>query len=353
MILLLLLFIPLLIALFNYVVFNKKISVKEFWLHILCQFVIASLSVSLIYFSNTYDVEIWNGSVIDKKFERVSCRHSYQCNCVEHCSTDSEGDEDCYEICQTCYEHDYDIDWKVYSNIRTWNIDTVDRQGLEEPPRWSEVKIGDPVSIRKTYINYIKASPNTLFKQQGLVDKYKSELPDYPSNIYDYYKINRIVDLAGQIKDIQLWEKDLFILNSVLGYQKQVNIVIVFLREKPREFISALEQYWLGGKKNDVVLVINLVNEEINWVDVLAWTDNEIFKIELRDAILDLKTLEKNKVLITLSEQINKNYVRKPMKDFEYLKSSITPTTAQWIIFSLFGLISSIVLSIYFYQNEI
>lgn len=39
------------------------------------------------------------------------------------------------------------------------------------------------------------------------------------------------------------------------------------------------------------------------------------------------------------------------MKDFEYLKNAITPTFGTWIAAMIVGLISSIGLGIFFYNN--
>lgn len=228
-----------------------------------------------------------NGEVTGKKSVKISCSHSYQCNCVKSCSKDSNGRETCYDICQICYDHLYDIDWMVYSNIGNFIIDRLDRQGLKEPPRWSIVKIGDPVSKYHNYDNYIKASPDTLFRDQGVLDKYKNLIPKYPDKIYDYYRVDRLVEVGTNVKDKKLWNQSISELNKKLGPAKEANLIIVFTTQ-PHEYFYALRQAWIGGKKNEIGLKNN--NEPI-WDEIMAWSQNKNIEVKLRDEIMAIKII--------------------------------------------------------------
>ena len=48
-------------------------------------FLVGLLFVAIISGAGAYyqmdDVEVWNGQVLSKQHERVSCSHSYSCNC--------------------------------------------------------------------------------------------------------------------------------------------------------------------------------------------------------------------------------------------------------------------------------
>lgn len=68
--------IPLILAIAGFIILGG-ITWKEFLLQVGAQVLVAGLSAAAIYASNTYDTEIWNGIVTDKKQVRVSCSHSY------------------------------------------------------------------------------------------------------------------------------------------------------------------------------------------------------------------------------------------------------------------------------------
>jgi hypothetical protein len=147
--------------------------------------------------------------------------------------------------------------------------------------------------------------------------------------------MSRTVFVNGaSVEHVQYWNTDLSAVNAELGALKQSNAVLVFVKNLPEDYFYALEQHWVGGKKNDVILVIGLDSsgKKASWVNVLAWENNNLFKVKLRDAILDLDTLERWTVLPMLKDHTVKYHQRKPMKDFEYLTASITPTVTQWIV---------------------
>lgn len=350
MIFLSLLIIPILIALGVFIFGNGKITTKEFGFHILAQLIISIISAAIVYHQNVGDTETLNGAVTNKKRVQVHCRHSYSCHCV----TVSCGKNCRTTICQTCYDHNYDVDWNVYSNIEDLSINTLDSQGLQEPPRWTIVKIGDPVSKLHSYENYIKGAPGTLLKDQGLEGKYKTLLPDYPGIIYDYYHNDRMVTIGYGLPDIKEWNKSLSKLNSIVGYQKGCNIILVIGRKLDREYFYALSQHWIGGKKNDIIIILNMDGERIDWVQIMAWTDNEMFKVRLRDELFIMGNLNDRSLMMSIIDNnVRKFYVRKSMKDFKYLQASIKPTTTQWMWAMVIGTIVSILLAVFFFKEDV
>jgi len=345
--------IPLLVAALIFIFGSGKITLKEFFAQIVAQAMVAAISVATIYWSNTSDTETWNGRISDKKRVRVSCSHSYSCNCHQVC-TGSGQNQSCSTHCDTCYEHSFDVDWVIYTtNNENFDIDRVNRQGTQEPPRWTAAKIGEPTSLTHSYENYIKAAPDTLFRHQGLVEKYVKTLPSYPNKVFDYHRMNRMVTLGYVLPDLGQWNAELSEINADLGKSKQANVVVVVVNGLASDYAQALEQHWLGGKKNDVVVVMGAAGQSISWVHVMAWTTNELFKIQLRDALVEVGTLDRTTVLQTIKSHVAASYVRRPMKDFEYLKSSITPTTGQWVFSMVIGVILSLGLSFLFYREDI
>lgn len=341
MVFLTLFIIPFIAISISFFVFKKKVTWKEFLIQVLAQVIIVLSSSYLMFKSSVTDTEIWSGSVTDKKRERVSCEHSYSCNCRESCSG-SGSNRSCTTICDTCYEHIYDIDWNIYSNIGSFTINRIDRRGLSEPKRWSIVKIGDPVSRAMPYTNYIKGAKNSLFQKQGLMENFPN-LPNYPSQIYDYYKINRLITDGNFNIDKKEWNNKLMQINSVIGPMKEANLIIVLTDTNNLDYFYALEQKWLGGKKNDIIVVMS-VNEEnkFNWIKTMALTQSQIFQVTLENSLRDFNTLDIS-ILDKIKNQIKTNYQRKPMKDFEYLKASIKPTMKQLIISLICGLFLAII----------
>jgi hypothetical protein len=354
MILLTMLLIPTLIALGFMVLGGKDVTLLEFVTQLVVQTAVMAIVAYVIGCQNTHDVEVLNGRVTGKTKDEVSCSHSYECNCYDSCSTDSKGNTSCTRICSTCYEHDYDIDWNVSTSIG-WNvnIDRVDRQGLVAPTRWKKVIIGEPITLSHSYTNYVKASPDSLFRRQGLVEKYAKSIPPYPGEVYDYYRLDRLVTVGATIPEREQWNKHLSEVNADLGIRKQVNMVLVVTVDAPEEYFYALEQAWIGGKKNDAVLVVNTDSAgKITWTNVMAWTDNKLFQVELRDKVNAIGTLDRERVIQEFAKAVDTLYVRKPMKDFEYLSAQVKPTFGQWLFAMGFGLVLSIGLGIFFLKND-
>lgn len=328
-----LLTIPLIVAVLGFVVL-KTISWKEFLVQVGVQLVVAAASVGIIYSSNTWDSEILNGTVLSKAQVRVSCSHSYRCRChsVESCSGSGK-DRSCssHEECDTCYQHANDWDWDVISSINTLSIDRVDSRGSDEPPRWTAVRLGEPVAVEHSYTNYVKAAPDTLFRHQGLQKKYIKFLPPYPGEVYDYYRLNRLVLVNGaKVSNPQEWNEALAELNGKLGAPRQSNMVVVLAKNLPDDYYYALEEAWVGGKKNDTILVIGVDGVmHPTWAVVMAWSINKLFEVKLRDDIMGETVLTKDNVIAALDRNVSAYYKRKPMADFEYLQASITPTTTQ------------------------
>lgn len=349
MVFLVLLGIPLIVAVAGFI-WLDGITWKEFLVQVGAQLIVAGASMLIMYYASTYDTEVWNGIVVEKKMNWVSCSHSYPCNCRTTCDSKNN----CSTTCDTCYEHTWDYDWDVYtSNGEEITIDRIDRQGRGEPPRWTAVKIGEPTAYEHGYTSYIKAAPDSLFRHQGLVEKYAGTIPKYPDRIYDYYHLNRLVLVGVTMPDVAKWNEDLEKINSELGAAKQVNMVVV-LTDKPRDWFYALEESWIGGKKNDVVLVIGVdASLKPQWSEVMAWTTEKLFQVKLRDAVMDLPTVERAKTIRLLRDTTGDHFKRQPMAEFEYLKASIVPSATGWVVSLLIGLLVAAGLTYLFHLHDV
>jgi hypothetical protein len=162
------------------------------------------------------------------------------------------------------------------------------------------------------------------------------------------------VPIGVSVQDADKWNSDLMELNADLGSKKQVNILTVVTKNQPEEYYYALEQEWIGGKKNDVVLVISVDDSnQILWTNTMAWTDNKIFQVALRDSVMATKILNREQIMGVLRTNVETNFVRKPMKDFEYLSRTIKPTKGEWIFAMILGLLLSVGLSVFLELNDV
>lgn len=350
---LIVLLVPLALAGLAYA-FLDGITLKEFGLVGLACLVVAGSSAGIVSCSNTHDVEVWNGVVTGKQRNTVSCSHSYQCNCRQSC-TGSGKNQSCTTICDTCYEHSWDYDWDVYtSNQETVTIDRVDRQGVNEPGRFTSTRMGEPTTLTHSFTNYIKGSPGTLFRHQGLKEKYAGSIPAYPQDVYDYWHLDRLVLVGVNVNDARAWNRELSRINADLGRPKQVNMVVVLAKNKPHDWYYAVEETWIGGKKNDAILFISVDDQmKPQWAEVMAWTSNELFKVKLRDDIMDEPTIDRDAVMTALANNVRQYYVRKPMKDFEYLSSLIVPTGTQWAVTLIIALLVAGGLTFFMQTNDV
>lgn len=362
--LLFLLFLPLLIALGGYIWSVRRgdrsyrITLKEFFALVGVVVVLVGGGYGIGYVASreaaTRDYEIWNGRIVKKEKERVSCEHSYACN-PHPCMCDKDGCQTCWD---TCYEHANDWDWAFYtSNAERVEIARIDRRGSYEPPRFTKIRMGDPTALTHSYTNYIKGNPWSILRRQGLAERFKDLIPPYPIKIYDYHYADRFLSRGvGGLPEgaVAFWNKDLMELNADVGKKKEVNIIIVAVGAGDSSFLHALEEAWLGGKKNDVVVILGVTDYPvIEWARVMSWTRAEELKISLPDLLKDAGSLEKREeILGAIRSETERLFVRTPMKEFEYLLAGIQPPFWVFVLLSVMGIAASTLLTIYFYKED-
>jgi len=332
-------------------IFNNEISFKEILIQfgITLFFIVGAYTISKA--TLTSDTEILNGQVMSKDKDRVSCSHSYSCNC----STDSKGNTSC----DTCYEHSFDYDWNVHTNVGDLTIDRINRQGTKEPPRWTSVQIGEPVALEHSFKNYIKGAPMSIFNQENGTSNTKFQLmiPTYP-RVYDYYKINRIISIGVPLVNSNLLNDKLADSLKVLGPTKQSNILLVFVKTDDQSYRYVLERSWLGGKKNDIIIVIGVTDyPKISWVDTITLgknANNTMLQVKLRDDLMALQTIDNyDNIINIINADVKSNFNRKHMKDYAYLDNEIQPSMTAMIIIFVLTLLCNIGLSIFFFKNEV
>ncbi len=339
-------------------IFNTELTYAEMSLNIVIAFL---LSAGIYYggrYSSMADYEVLNGEVIGKSREITSCEHSYSCNCrtVQSCSGSGKN-RSCSTstVCDTCYEHSNDYDYRVKSNVGDFLINRVDRQGVSYPKRWVSVKNGDTVAMLHEYVNYVKAASDSLFHNElSILSTFNGKLPAYPLDIKDYQYIDRVLVDGITIPNISEWNAKLANILKTLGPQRQMNVVLVITTNTNPEYAQALKAYWQGGKKNDAIIVVGVSDyPTIGWVRVLSWSSDDMFNVSLRDKIWDLKTLAVDEVMRVIENESMTYFKRRPMAEFEYLKDAIEPSTWVIVLAGVLGVVVSLGLTVLFCRRDI
>jgi hypothetical protein len=324
------------------------------WQEAGAQALIAIILVTTVYsvsrYSQMADTEILNGQVTAKSKEWTSCSHSYSCNC-RTVTSGSGPNATTSTQCDTCYEHLNDWDWTVKSTVGRFDIDRIDSRGSEEPPRWTKVAVGQPVAREHRYTNYIRGAKDSLFNEEFLKKNYRGPLPDYPST-YDYQYADRVIATPGtRVADLRGWNERLAMMLRAIGPAKQANIVMVMTHEGPG-FAEALRGHWLGGKKNDIIVVVGTNYPAITWVRVFSWAQQDIINVMLRNELTESKTLDIGRTMDIIGRNVVTYYQRKPMKEFEYLANDVSPPMWVLVMALILGTGASIGAGVYFMQNE-
>ena len=347
---------PIAIALFIRFYLKKTIT----WLETGAQILICAIVIGIVFaagqVNQTHDVEVWNGEITKKSQVEVHCYHSYQCMCTTHCSG-SGSSRSCFTICQTCYEHNKDWYWRVWHSLGSYfDIHNVDRRGIKEPPRFTQVRIGEPYSAEHSYTNYIKAVPESLFNHDNVrLEHFDNMIPEYPK-VYDYYRIDRVLPVGVKINKKE-WSKYLSekIKDLKLGVKKEANVNIVLVNTPDQTYRYALEKAWTGGKKNDIIVVIGATKyPKIDWVDTITLGNNagnSLMTVLMRDRIMALEEVSMQNVIDTVTSTVLEKFDRKSMDDYEYLKEDIHPPMWVYITALILGFIASGVCTYFFHNN--
>lgn len=352
----LLLVFPLLWPFAAKALFKHEYTLGELGLNIVIVVAIVSAGWYAGRYSQMVDEEVLNGQLVSKDTQKVSCEHSYQCNCREVCSGSGQN-RSCSQTCDTCYEHSYDFDHNLRTTAGDLKVPRIDRQGSKIPPRWTAATIGDPVAISHDFENYIKAAPDSLFSavaEQTVLAQFGAQVPAYPLGIFDLHYLNRVLATGVSVPDLADWNKDLAMRLRTLGPAKQVNWIVVITKEPSPLFAEALRVKWLGGKKNDVVVVLGApAYPKLEWARVVSWTDQALFKVQLQDDLMDLPELTHAGVLNLVEKHTAATFKRKPMADFSYLLNEIVPPTWVIVLLALGGALGSVALSFVLARNNV
>jgi len=319
----------------------------------------------------TSDTETWSGKVTSVKFiptwiESYRIQHT-----VHHSSGSGEHKitwtttyythhtsthPDRWTVDTTLPYYTFDTDFNTYKNLfNELGSTKISTPGTRRTMKdSSKMKEGDPndyvtqnttgviIPVNKKYDfeNRVKAA-STLFSFTPIPDNIK--LPDYPQNS-NTFTSDRLVGSATLL-DIRKFDE----MNSRLGPTKRVNVIFVGLNNVTSVNGKWLESKWLGGKKNDVVVVWGGLNSTPEWVYAFGWTDRKTVLRSLESIIM--KFGGTNEAIPYVEKEIFDNYQLKNWHDFDYIA---IPISLNYIIgFSIFTLVSQCILMWWYHHNDI
>lgn len=365
--------IPLLFPIIVKVIFHSKINYQEWAIQTVIGFVVVALLYNVGKYNQFSDYEIWNGEVTNKEMIQRNCpwgwRDSTDSFCTEYTTRRVPDGESCSGTgvdrkCTTNYKTQYNYiyswerKWFVYSNIKeSWQIARIDRQGANEPPRWTQVSVGDPVSRRNHYENYVKAAESSVFhKDRRLAEQYREFIPEYPINLYDYYRVDRVITSPDVvIPNIAEYNILLPKILKEIGPSRQGNIVLLFTDIADKSYANAVINAWQGGKKNDSIIIIGVDSTQaISWLHVHSWSKNKLYDVMVRDMLLDLGRIDNAQEVIDILYETSINYFeRQSMKEFEYLKDEVEPSNFMIGLILVITLLLSGGLTFFFHKHDI
>ena len=340
------------IAIGAYLLLNHKDYVlKEFFAQMGLTLVFLLLMFLLLFSTTTdlLDKEYWNGKVSSfSYFEKWTEEETYT---EEECSGSGKN-RSCHSVSKTrrIYHSPY---WEILtsnneiisiskSNFRRAYSDF--GKTFKSLHHFGQVSFGDgnkyisyptkviPTAVSHTYTNYVVAAKKNVINEQVSEQEFapylkNKSLREYPSSYRSTYgetKLNRIVDTTGlfnRVASVPILDA----ISAQFGRLKQVN-PIIYVTDQGRDFSRVLKGYWNGAKKNDVVLILGIdkSSRQVVWSDVITYTDNTDFIVDMQNKFAGLNVSDPKLLLNTFSGLIATSYKRKPMEDFSYLKENIT-----------------------------
>jgi hypothetical protein len=340
---------------------SKKIVLWEWGIAFGASILLSFIFHVISFWGLTHDNETWSGQIekithFPTWVERVVTTHS---------ETDSKGHTRTWTTVSYDTHHEY---WRAETNIdSSRNIsenmffDLRNKFGgnvkIQKPWKsgfcsgdpfiyetYNETRYLCPINEHRSFENRVKACPS-LYSFPPVPKN--SIAIDYPQN-NNWFASDRLLGTSKQFIDLFLFDQ----MNSRLGPTKKVNVIIVGFPARTSQQV-ALEQQskWIGGKKNDFVIVFaagDLITPP-EWVSCFGWTESEIAKANLNSVLLRMPV--NSGWLSIIENEIKANYQIKEWKKFSYLE--IEPPLWTYILFIVFLVITQTGIWVWANVNEV
>lgn len=302
------------------------------------------------FLTDLHDIEVWNGYVTEAQY--------YEAWTEKHTSTDKDGHT------TTTYIY-HPPEWQLLTNnvLGTGEAETVSvntgvyrqfvslfgNEKLKLLVHFNQSSVGDgnmyyskwnrqevtkiPTAVEHPFVNYLRAS-HSIMKTRGAMSGFQNFLLPYPrvhGGTHGKIELDRVLCSGASASPAWCTEVSRLFNRELmeLGKRKEVNLLMYIVGTGDINFRHALHEYWDGGKQNDVIVIIGVPSfPQIAWVDVIAWTDHELFKETLKDRVLALKSLDNSEALVSAivnqtQASGEEGFKRKPMEDYQYLVAEI------------------------------
>lgn len=205
-----------------------------------------------------------------------------------------------------------------------------------------------PMTLSFDYVNYIKAAHYNILHSSTDVSH---NVLDYPKEIRGEFSTKSIQRVISDTPiNINKFQKQLDVIAASMSLKYEVN-PLIYVTAQDRSFVNSLRNKWQNGKKNDAILVLGITSGVITWSDSISLSDNTNFEVSCRNNFYDLNISDVSGITNEFKRIIHKNYTRKPMEDFEFLRENID-ITWEWQLFVVFlNLVLSFFLYRYFTNN--
>jgi len=194
-----------------------------------------------------------------------------------------------------------------------------------------------PICTKHSYENRIQCSKSVFnFQKVTAEEKVKYDLVEYPKE--NRFGFNPILGYKNTEATLRLQK-----YNALNGFKKQLHMMILVFDGQPLEAGLFQESYWKGGNKNEFVICVGTKDNNIKWVKVISWTEQEDLKIKTVRHIKEMKIFDAVKVVDYMGEHVTKQFVRKEFADFSYI--AVRPTTKAIIITFIITIIVTLIIS--------
>ena len=330
--------IPIIFSLGMLIFYHKKIVWWEIIVPLLVSLFLVAIFKGAIGSLKTRDVEYWGNYVVSTRYYEDWNEYIHQTctrtvSCGENCTT-----IETYDCSYVQYHSSYytivlnsgeekNIKKSQYARLKNFfgnsnfvelnrNYHTDDGDLWESHYDGSYEKF-EFIATKHIYKNKVQVSDDVFnFPEVDTADVSFYALYEYPL-IEGFYKLPAILhNKSFQLNETVFKKYDW--INGKLGMEKQLRVWIL-LYDKPRTAGQLQEALWKGGNKNEFNVAIGLKGNKVQWCYPFSWTEMQSLKIETRNFVEEMDTLNLSKLADFLYNELERNFVRKSFEEFDYL----------------------------------
>lgn len=224
-----------------------------------------------------------------------------------------------------------------------------DRRVTVWPKTWDT---SEPIAEEHTYENRTQQSTTMRFLKvtEEQVESYG--LFEYPT-FFGGYEVQTIMDQSGKYwrKSDKYWRY----LNGTLGPKRFLRMWVLVFRDQPRDTMFLQQGYWKNGNKNEFIFCVGTDKEgNVQWGDVISWTENEELIIEARDYIEQNMEVVDDDSLISFAQWAEKNMVKyvKPEFTEKFKHLSVQPSMTSMVVTALIILLITSGVCVFVVMNQ-